>query len=99
MSITRRIFISAPREKRLNDQWKPVRKAIIDAIAARGYEPQMFLDDTGGTGLPAERGGWSVKDVEGVARRCVGAVLIGIPFWRTDYEKRDVWLPIDYCQY
>ncbi len=98
MSVTRRVLVSAPRDIRLDGPRIKVKSAILDDIKRLGYEPQVFLDSTGGTGL-ATGAGWSLEEVERVARRCVGAAIIGLPFWKTTQEGRDCWLPTDYCQY
>jgi hypothetical protein len=98
MSVKRRILVSAPRDVRLDAPRIGIKRAIIDRIEQLGYEPQVFLDPKGGSGLAAGAG-WSLEEVERVARRCVGAVLIGLPFWKTVHEGRDCWLPTDYCQY
>ena len=98
MSVTRRILISAPRDIRLDPHRIEIKQAIIDEITRLGYEPQIFLGPTGGVGLAAGAG-WDLEEVERVARRCVGAVIIGLPFWKTTQEGREVWLPTDYCQY
>ena len=98
MSLNRRIFISAPRDVRLDPPRIRIKQAIVDEVKSAGYQPQMFLTPEGGEGLAAGAG-WSVDEVERVARRCVGAVLIGLPFWKTTLEGRDIWLPSDYCPY
>lgn len=98
MSVTRRILVSAPRDIRLDPHRIEIKQAIVDEITRLGYEPQIFLGPTGGVGLAAGAG-WDLEEVERVARRCVGAVIIGLPFWKTTQEGREVWLPTDYCQY
>ena len=98
MSVNRRVLVSAPRDIRLDTPRIKIKGAIVDQIKRLGYEPQIFLDPTGGTGL-ATGAGWSLEEVERVARRCVGAAIIGLPFWKTTQEGRECWLPTDYCQY
>ncbi len=98
MSINRRVLISAPRDIRLDPPRIKVKAAIIDQIKQLGYEPQVFLDSTGGTGLAAGAG-WSLEELERVAKRCIGAAIIGVPFWKTTQEGREFWLPIEYSQY
>lgn len=97
MSIKHRVLVSAPRNIRLDPLRIKIKEAIVDQIE-RDYELQVFLDPTGGTGLAAGAG-WSLEEVERVARRCVGAAIIGLPFWKTTQEGREFWLPTDYCQY
>jgi Predicted nucleotide-binding protein containing TIR-like domain len=98
MSLNRRVFISAPRDVRLDLPRIRIKQAIVDEITTAGYQPQMFLTQEGGEGLPAGVG-WTIDEVDRVVRRCVGAVLIGLPFWKTTLEARDIWLPSDYCPY
>ncbi len=98
MSLNRRVFISAPRDVRLDPPRIRIKHAIVDEIRTAGYEPQIFLGAQGGEGL-ATGAGWSIAEVDRVVRRCVGAVLIGLPFWKTNLESREIWLPSDYCPY
>jgi hypothetical protein len=98
MTAKRRIFISAPRDIRLDQPRIKIKQAIVGEIKRMGYEPQVFLTPAGGEGLPAGAG-WSLMDVERVARRCVGAAIIGLPFWKTQVDGRDAWLATDYCAY
>ena len=96
--INRRIFISAPRDVRLDPVRIKIKQAIVEQIESANFEPQIFLTPAGGVGLAAGAG-WSLEEVEKVARRCVGAAIIGLPFWKTTLEEREVWLPTDYCPY
>lgn len=96
--ITRRILISAPRDQRLKEPQVRLKDAILDRIRREGFEPQVFLDAKGGAGLAAGAG-WSVDGVERVARRCVGAAIIGLQFWKVSRPGADVWLPSEYSQF
>lgn len=98
MSVNRRIFVSAPRDIRLDEKRISIKRAIVDQIEQLGYEPQIFLDPGGGRGLAAGVG-WNLGEVERVATRCIGAALIGLPFWKISSTGRELWLPTDYCQY
>lgn len=112
MRITRRIFVSGPRDVRLDRTRNKIKKTIVAKIKGQGYEPQLFLDGYRGSGLAAGKG-WSLEAVDYVMKRCIGAVLIGVPFWKTCGVKKERWLPIrkicglkdegwlptDYCQY
>ena len=101
VNLNRRIFISAPRDVRLrNDPLRiQVKNDVIREIVRLGYSPSIFLTQTGGVGLAAGQG-WSPEAVFEVARKCVGAVLIGIPFWKVSVDdEREVWLPSDYCSH
>lgn len=99
MSINRRVLVSAPRDKRLKEPLLiRIKQAILDEIKSAGYDLQVFLTPAGGQGLAAGAG-WSLGEVDRVAKRCVGAVLIGLPFWNTKLDGRDICLPSDYCPY
>jgi Predicted nucleotide-binding protein containing TIR-like domain len=97
-NIEHRVFISAPRDIRLDEPRKKIKHAIVDQIRNVGYEPERFLDSESVGGLAAGAG-WSLQEVERVATRCVGAAIIGLPFWKTMLEEREIWLPTDYCPY
>jgi hypothetical protein len=96
MSVKRRIFVSASRDIRLDPHRIEIKWAIVDEIKRLGYEPQIFLSPTDGVGL-ADGGGWDIEKVEEVAKRCVGAVIIGLPYWKTTRDGREIWLPTDFA--
>jgi hypothetical protein len=100
MNLNRRVFISAPRDVRINHD--PVRlqvkSDILREVGQLGYIPSAFLTPTGGTGLAAGEG-WSPQAVLDVAKKCVGSVLIGVPFWKITIDNREAWLPSDYCSH
>jgi len=100
MNLNRRVFISAPRDVRLHDDPLriQVKSDVLREIKRLGYDPSIFLTPAGGTGLAAGEG-WSPQAVLNVAKRCVGAVLIGIPFWKVTIDGREAWLPSDYCSH
>jgi hypothetical protein len=99
MNLNRKVLISAPRDERLPDaERKQIKKDILREITRLGYDPSVFLTPTGGEGLAAGQG-WSPQAVLDVAKRCVGAVLIGIPFWKITVDDGEAWLPTDYCSH
>lgn len=100
MNMNRRVFVSAPRNVRLHSDAPriQVKKDVLDQVKGLGYKPQIFLTPEGGEGLP-EGQGWSPQAVLDVAKRCVGAVLIGLPFWKVEVDGREAWLPTDYCSH
>jgi hypothetical protein len=110
MSTKGKIFISAPRRKRLEDlgdlinfdQFEEFKKKIYDKIVEIEYQPVRFGEDgveSSGTGFEK----WSPERFEKKLSQCVGAVIIGIPFWKTikiiEGKKYKTWLPSEYCQY
>ena len=100
MNLNRRVFISAPRDVRLHHDplLIQIKSDVLREIARLEYHPSIFLTPAGGTGLAAGEG-WSPQAVLNVAKRCVGAVLIGIPFWKVTIDGREAWLPSDYCSH
>lgn len=99
MGMNRRVFISAPRDVRLDAAQIRVKEAILEAVRESNLLPQVFLAQGGGIGLPRGQG-WAIDRVEPIMRRCVGAVLIGLPFWQTVRDDhRATSLPSDYCAF
>jgi hypothetical protein len=100
MPIRRRVFISSPRDEHLDDRRNAVKWAIVDAIEALGYEPQVFGSADGGKGL-ASGLGWSPPAAEAVMRRCVGAAVLGFPIWMSSQRAggNPVSLVTEYCHY
>jgi len=102
--MKRRIFISSPRDTYLDDSRKILKWAIIGEIENLGYEVQVFNPEDGGRGLAAGIS-WSTREVEKIMRRCVGAAVIGFPFWNdcSQINKKDdlqrTSLVTEYCQY
>ncbi len=105
MTMTRRIFISGPRDKYLDARRNQLKWAIVDEIEKSGYEAQAFGTPEGGKGLPAALGSWSAERAEEVMRRCVGAAILGFPIWtclpsrggETGDERTS--LVTEYCHY
>ena len=98
MAMTRRIFISSPRDEYLDDRRNELKWAIVKAIEALGYEPQVFGSPEGGKGLAAGKA-WSPKDADHVIRRCIGAAILGFPIWKSSGAGKPVSLVTEYCHY
>jgi hypothetical protein len=100
MMMTRRIFISSPRDEYLDAHQNQLKWAIIDAIAKLKYEPQLFGSPDGGKGLAAGSS-WSPYDADRVMRRCVGAAILGFPIWTATSKQRSkrVSLATEYNHY
>jgi hypothetical protein len=96
--IKRRLFISVPMDKHLDERQLKVVHAVLQLISDAGFEPQRFLY----SGLPASMG-WNFQTVEEVMRRCVGAVIFALPR-RTLGEEGDsrnglILLPTEWNHY
>lgn len=99
MNITRRIYVSLPA-----DPWLPVnlnnlKWGIVEEIEKLGYTPEIFTNPRGKPGLASAKA-WNPRDADDIARRCVGAVVLGMPRWRfQDGEGNPVLLPTEFNHY
>jgi len=104
MTVTRRIFVSLPADKPLTPEMNSLKWAIVDEIENLGYTPEIFTNPRGKPGLASSRA-WGARDVEEIARRCVGAAIIGMARWNfqdwnfQDQKKKDVRLPTEFAHY
>jgi hypothetical protein len=96
--IARRVYISMPSDSGLSDRDNELKWRIVQEIANRGYEPQVFVGPSGGRGLPAGKP-WTFAGVDQVMQRCWGAALIGLPKWRVVSSDGAISLATEYCQY
>jgi len=100
MAMTRRIFVSSPRDEHLDDRRNELKWTIIKEIEALGYEPQVFGSSKGGDGLPSGRA-WSAKEADEVMQRCIGAAILGFPIWQClrPAGGKTVSLVTEHCHY
>jgi hypothetical protein len=98
VAIKRRIFISGPRDKHLDDRRNEIKWAIIEEIEKLGYDPQVFGSREGGRGLAAGKT-WSPDEADKVMQRCVGAAILGFPIWNFPSGNQSVSLVTEYCHY
>ena len=98
--LTRRVYISGPRDEHLDTRHNQLKWAIVEAISTLGYHPQVFGSPEGGKGLAAGIS-WSPSDADRVMRRCVGAAILGFPIWKATSERRStrVALTTEYNHY
>ena len=80
MPVTRRIYVSMPADRWLTDNQNALKWGIVEEIERLGYTPEIFTDPRGIPSLSAGKA-WSAVQADYVARRCVGAVIIGLPRW------------------
>ncbi len=80
--IKRRIFVSVPSNDRLDSRRQALRAAIVKLIEERGYEAQQFLV----SGMPAGMA-WNFSAVDGVMRRCLGALILAFPRWEFEDQS------------
>jgi hypothetical protein len=98
MTVVRRIFVSGPREKYLDARAAGLRRAVLSEIEKLDYEITAFGTLAGGTGLAA-RETWNRDEAIDKMRRCVGAVLLGFPYWRVTDGPRSTGMVTEYCHY
>ncbi len=98
MAVVRRIFVSGPRERYLDARTRALRASILNAIRDLGYECTAFGTPAGGSGLAAASP-WTAAAAMAAMRRCVGAVLLGFPYWRIRDESGERGLVTEYCHY
>ena len=73
--------------------------AIVDEIETLGYTPEIFTNPKGKPGLASSRA-WGARDAEEVARRCMGAAIIGMARWTfQDDDGRSIRLPTEFYHY
>jgi hypothetical protein len=97
MAIKRRVFISSPRDPRLDRRRNELKWAIVNEIEKLGYEAQVFGSNDGGRGLATKT--WSPDEADRVMRRCVGAAILGFPIWTFQATDETVSLVSEYCHY
>src|SRR5689334_5680932 len=99
MPMTRRVYVSLPADAWLDDQQNRLKWGVVDRIADLGYTPEIFHNPRGQPGLASARS-WSPELADAIARRCCGAVIIGMPRWQCDDGAGNpVLLPTEFNHY
>src|SRR5947207_9569372 len=100
MSLTRRIYVSLPVDKWLTEAQNTLKWAIVRKIEDLGYKTEIFFDprENQQPGLAASKS-WSAAEADRVARRCVGAAVIGMPRWLFENTEGKVRLPTEFNYY
>lgn len=99
MPITRRIYVSLPADPWLPDNLNKLKWGIVDEIEKLGYTPEVFTNPRGKPGLASAKA-WHPRDADAIARRCVGAVILGMPRWRfQDLQGQTCLLPTEFNHY
>jgi hypothetical protein len=96
--MNRRVYVSLPADQWLPDNLNDLKWAIVEKIKDLGYTPEIFTNPKGKEGLASSKT-WSARDADEVARRCAGAVLLGMPRWRFTHKRRPVLLPTEFNHY
>lgn len=99
MAVVRRIFISLPADMWLSRAENDLKWAIVERIEKLGYTAEIFFDPRPGqTGLSSGEA-WTADKADHVMRRCVGAVILGLPRWKFPSDSGAVHLPTEYNHY
>jgi Predicted nucleotide-binding protein containing TIR-like domain len=99
MPITRRIYVSLPADPWLSDNMNRLKWGIVEEIEKLDYTPEIFTNPRGKPGLASAKS-WNPREADEIARRCVGAAVLGIPRWRfQDLHGQPVQLPTEFNHY
>jgi Predicted nucleotide-binding protein containing TIR-like domain len=99
MQITRRIYVSLPADPWLPTNLNDLKWGVVEEIEKLGYTPEVFTNPRGKPGLASAKA-WSPSDADDIARRCVGAAILGMPRWRfQDVDGQPVLLPTEFNHY
>jgi hypothetical protein len=99
MPITRRIYISLPADPWLPANLNDLKWGIVEEVEKLGYIPEIFTNRKGKPGLASARA-WNARDADEVARRCIGAVVLGMARWAfRDGNGDPVLLPTEFNHY
>ena len=81
--------------RNLND----LKWAIVEEIEKLGYTPEIFTNPKGKPGLASPKA-WNPRDADDIARRCVGAAVLGMPRWTfQDAQGAPALLPTEFNHY
>ena len=99
MTITRRIYVSLPADPWLPRNLNELKWGIVDEIEKLGYTPEIFTNPKGKPGLASPKA-WNPRDADHIARRCVGAALLGMARWQfQDQDGQPALLPTEFNHY
>jgi len=93
----RRVFVSFPAEEHLTPQRQALTREIIARIKRENLKPEVFFGDFK-DGLAAGKQ-WTKEQFEDVIRRCVGAVIIGLPRHIVTRDGQQEYFASEYCHY
>src|SRR5689334_11441227 len=99
MPITRRIYVSLPADPWLSEDMNELKWGIVEEIEKLGYTPEIFTNPNGKPGLASPKA-WNPRDADEIARRCVGAAILGMPRWNfQDAHGEPALLPTEFNHY
>jgi hypothetical protein len=99
LQINRRIYVSLPADPWLPRNLNDLKWGIVEEIEKLGYIPEVFTNPRGKPGLASPKA-WNPRDADEIARRCVGAAILGMPRWHfQDVQGQPVLLPTEFNHY
>jgi hypothetical protein len=99
MQIKRRIYVSLPADPWLPINLNDLKWGIVEEIEKLGYIPEIFTNPKGRPGLASPKA-WNPRDADEIARRCVGAAILGMSRWHfQDVQGQPALLPTEFNHY
>jgi hypothetical protein len=98
MTVTRRVSVILPDDRSCSERENAFKWALVGRIEALGLMAEIFHDLRGTASLCAPMA-WSAANADFITRRCVGAVLIGLPRWRFETPQGAVNLATEFCHF
>lgn len=99
MGIARRIFISVPSDQILTDTQQELKWAIVTKIETLGYIPEIFHSEGPSQGSLAAGRGWTFNECITIMKRCIGAIIIGLPRHNINTNDGQLKLPTEYAHF
>ena len=98
MPVTRRVSVILPDDRWCSAGENAFKWALVERIEALGLVAEIFHDPRGTASLCAPMA-WSAANADFISRRCVGAVLIGLPRWRLQTPQGAVNLATEFSHF
>lgn len=96
MTIKRRIFVSAPADEGLDDSQRSLKGGLLEEIKKLGYDTEGFRIPHSALMSGKQ---WHADEVDRVARRCVGAVILGLPLRMVEPKSQEVYLASEHAHF
>ncbi len=99
MEIARRIFISVPNDNILNENQREFKWALIKMVERLGFIAEIFYNTQPNPRSITIRKSWTFEECINVMRRCVGAIVIGLPRHTLPTPEGVLKLPTEYAHF
>jgi hypothetical protein len=88
-----------PADPWLSPNINSLKWGIVEEIEKLGYTPEIFTNPKGRAGLASAKS-WNPREADEIARRCIGAAILGMPRWTfKDSEGQAALLPTEFNHY